>query len=146
MEKSHGAGRSSSGERIKSLKIYTGTDIIEVERVKAAIKGTKGFLDKVFTPEEQAYCRSRGKGRYESFAARFAAKEAASKALGCGIGSCFGLTECQILNQETTGAPSITFTGKALEQLKSLGITSWSVSLSHTEQTAIATVTMIGKD
>ena len=128
------------------MKIYTGTDIIEVGRVKTAIEETKGFKDKVFTPLEQAYCDSRGVGRYESFAARFAAKEAASKALGCGIGAHFGLKECQVLHEGESGAPVMHFTGKALERLEAMGITSWSVSLSHTEHMAIATVTMIGKD
>lgn len=146
MEKSNRASERFARERKKHLKIYTGTDIIEVVRIKKAIEETKGFKAKVFTSAEQSYCESRNKGAYESFAARFAAKEAASKALGCGIGAQFGLKECETLNDAETGAPRIYFTGKAAKKLEELGITSVSVSLSHTDSLATATVTMIGKD
>lgn len=128
------------------MKIYTGTDIIEVARIRKAIEESKGFRDKVFTDAEQRYCDSRNRGAYESFAARFAAKEAAAKALRCGIGAHFGLKECEIRNDSDTGAPGIYFTGKAQKRLEELGILSISVSLSHTDSLATATVTMIGKD
>ena len=128
------------------MKIYTGTDIIEVARIQKALEKTPGFKARVYTSAEQSYCESRGKGAYQSFAARFAAKEAASKALGCGIGVRFGLTECEIVNDSDTGAPRIYFTGKAKKRLEELGITSVSVSLSHTDTLAMAAVTMIGKD
>lgn len=128
------------------MKIYTGTDIIEVVRIRKAIEENKSFKDKVFTAAEQSYCESRNRGAYESFAARFAAKEAAAKALGCGIGAHFGLKECEIRNDSHTGAPRIYFTGKAQKRLEEMGIISVSVSLSHTDALATATVTMIGKD
>lgn len=146
MEKGNGTGRCTARERTKYLKIYTGTDIIEVARIKKAIDENKGFRDRVFTEEEQRYCDSRNRGMYESFAVRFAAKEAASKALGCGIGPQCGLKECEIRNDPNTGAPRIHFTGNAKKRLEDLGITSVSVSLSHIESLATATVTMIGKD
>ena len=128
------------------MKIYTGTDIIEVARIKKAIEETKGFREKVFTAAEQSYCESRKQGAYESYAARFAAKEAAAKALGCGRGAQCGLKQCEILNDAATGAPRINFTGNARNKLDEMGITSVSVSLSHTDSIATATVTMLGKD
>ncbi len=65
----------------------TGIDLIEVERVRAALERERTgarFRDRVFTAGEVAYCESRGRARYQSYAARFAAKEAAMKALGTG--------------------------------------------------------------
>ena len=118
MEKSNRAGKCPARERKRHLKIYTGTDIIEVDRIKKAIEETKSFREKVFTAAEQSYCESRNKGAYESFAARFAAKEAAAKALGCGLGPQCGLKECEIRNDAETGAPQIYFSGNAKKNLR----------------------------
>ena len=128
------------------MKIYMGTDIIEVARIQKALEETPGFKDRVYTPLEQRYCESKKAGVFESFAARFAAKEAAAKALGCGIGAAFALTECETKNDEGSGAPTLHFTGNAKKRLEELGITSVSVSLSHTRTLATATVIMTGKD
>ena len=72
------------------MLVAIGTDLTEVERIRAALTNPRSgrrFRDRVFTPEEQAYCERRGRAAYQSYAARFAAKEAVMKALGQGWGS-----------------------------------------------------------
>ena len=67
--------------------IGIGNDLAEVERIQASLENPRTglrFRDRVFTPGEQAYCERRGAGKYQSYAARFAAKEAVMKALGTG--------------------------------------------------------------
>ena len=83
------------------MKVYTGTDIVQVSRIKNAIMTSKeSFLDKVYTKKEQDYCNSKRAHMYESYAARFAVKEAVSKALGTGIGSDVGLLDVEVVNGE----------------------------------------------
>ena len=68
------------------MRILVGTDIIEIERIRASIeKLGQPFLNKIYTEAEITYCENRGRKKYESYAARFAAKEAVSKAFGTGI-------------------------------------------------------------
>ena len=69
--------------------IGIGNDLAEVERIQASLEDPRTgrrFRDRVFTPGEQGYCERRGAGKYQSYAARFAAKEAVMKALGTGWG------------------------------------------------------------
>jgi len=113
-----------------------GTDIIEVARVKRAISKT-AFKAKVFSTREIEYCEA-GKGA-ESFAARFAAKEAFFKALGTGWRDGMGITEVEILNDDL-GKPSIFLSGKALEAFEQKGAKHVHVSLSHIKDKAVAFV------
>jgi holo-[acyl-carrier protein] synthase len=113
-----------------------GTDIIEVERVKSAISKI-AFKEKIFSIREIEYCEA-NKG-VESFAARFAAKEAFFKALGTGWRDGMGITEVEILNDEL-GKPSIHLSGKALEVFLEKGATHVHVSLSHIKEKAVAFV------
>ena len=73
-----------------------GTDIIEIDRIQQAIEKNEKFLNYVFTEKEQSYCKRKG-NPWQSFAARFSAKEAVSKALGVGLGW-VKFTEIEILN------------------------------------------------
>ena len=116
--------------------IGIGTDIIEVERVEKAIT-QEAFKKKIFTEREVAYCESQKKG--ESFAARFAAKEAFFKALGTGWRDGMGITEVEILN-DSLGKPEIHLTGKAKEVFEQKGGTHIHLSLSHIKSQAIAFV------
>ena len=116
--------------------IGIGTDIIEVARVKKAIS-QEALKKKVFSEREIAYCESQ-KGE-ESFAARFAAKEAFFKALGTGWRDGMGITEVEILNDDL-GKPSIHLSGKANEVFEQKGGTHIHVSLSHIKEKAIAFV------
>ncbi|HHT93622.1 MAG TPA: holo-ACP synthase [Clostridia bacterium] len=127
------------------MKVYTGTDIVQVSRIKNAIMTSKeSFLDKVYTKKEQDYCNSKRAHMYESYAARFAVKEAVSKALGTGIGSDVGLLDVEVVNGER-GKPNLILRGKAMELYNSLNIFSSDISISHTSENAIAFVVMIGE-
>ena len=116
--------------------IGIGTDIIEVDRVARAIS-KEAFKKKVFSEREIAYCESQKKE--ESFAARFAAKEAFFKALGTGWRDGMGITEVEVLNDEL-GKPSIFLSGKAKEVFEQKGGTHIHLSLSHIKTQAIAFV------
>ena len=120
-----------------------GTDIVEVARLKRlADKHGQAFLDRVFTPDERAYCDSR-KRRWEHYAVRFAAKEAVGKALGTGLGADAGLKEIEI-RREITGPPAVQLSGAARETADKLGIREVLLSLSHTDQFALAFVILKG--
>jgi holo-[acyl-carrier protein] synthase len=121
------------------LKVATGVDLIEIERIQAVVaRHGQRYLERVFTPAEREICGVRA----ESLAARFAAKEAVSKALGCGIGE-VSFQEIEVL-QDEKGAPHLVLHGAATEKAAALGLTTWSVSLSHSQSHAIAMVTAIG--
>lgn len=96
------------------------------------------FIDRVFTEAEQAYCGDQD----QHLAGRFAAKEAASKALGCGIGE-ISFREAEILNDEL-GMPVLFLHGKAAERAERLGLKQWSVSITHLKEYAAAVVVMEG--
>ena len=119
--------------------LSTGIDIIEIERFKESVsrQGDK-FLKRVFTNQELLDCGD----RLESLAARFAAKEAASKALGCGIGKVSWLDLEITRNDENQ--PGIILHGTALELAESLNLNTWSISLSHSDEIAIAIVVAMG--
>lgn len=119
--------------------IRTGIDLIEVERFRSQRPEIrKRFADRVFTQAEQAYCRDQD----QHLAGRFAAKEAAVKALGCGIGE-VNLSEVEILNDEL-GMPVLFLHGKAAERAAQLGLKQWSVSITHLKDYAAAVVVMEG--
>jgi holo-[acyl-carrier protein] synthase len=119
------------------MAIYCGVDIVEIDRVRESFEANgSGFRDRVFTAGEIKYCESRKAARFESYAARFAAKEAVSKAFGTGIGEA-GLKNIEVLNDDR-GKPYVVLYNDAkniFESMKGLGI---SISLSHCRQYAIA--------
>ena len=119
-----------------------GTDLIEIVRIQRAIEKNPHFMERVYTANEIAYCR-RKKNAWQSFAARFAAKEAVSKALGTGIGP-VGLMEIEILNAEN-GQPKVVLHGKALELAADRNIQQVHISLSHSEAYAMATAVLEGE-
>jgi holo-[acyl-carrier protein] synthase len=122
--------------------IYSGVDLIEISRVwTAKVRHGERFLQRVFTARELAQCQ----GRAESLAGRFAAKEAAAKALGTGL--CrdgIGWTDIEIGRDEASGAPTLYLHGAAAARAQRLGWTSWSVSLSHDRERVIAFVVALG--
>ncbi|MCG9478970.1 MAG: holo-ACP synthase [Actinomycetia bacterium] len=118
------------------MDIYgVGTDIIEVERVGKAIRDTRSFAARVFTPQEISYCRSRGREMWQSFAARFAAKEAVAKALGTGLGSRLSFLDIEILGPDK---PGVTISGRGALLLEQLEIKKVEVSISATRDYAVA--------
>lgn len=116
-----------------------GVDIIEVPRVRAAIERFgERFLRRLFTPGEIRYCESKA-NKYERFAARFAAKEAALKAIGTGLSRGISWQDVEVV-REPSGRPTLAFTGKAAEFAKRLGSQRASISITHTELVAFAQV------
>ena len=120
------------------MEIYgIGTDIIEVERIKDAIRNNSGFLKRVYTENEINYCNSKNIVRFQSFAARFAAKEAVAKSLAEGVSKNISLKEIELSNMNT-GAPFIKLYGKTEEFSKKLKIKEIKVSVSATDNFAVA--------
>ena len=116
-----------------------GVDIVETARIERMLGDhPERFLERVFTPGEQSDSSS-SKRQQEHLAARFAAKEAALKALGTGWSQGIGWTDIEVVRAEN-GKPSLHVTGRAAEIAGELGIERWHVSLSHIEQCAIASV------
>jgi holo-[acyl-carrier protein] synthase len=112
-----------------------GVDIIETERIAHSIARFGGrFLERVYTDRELTYCN----GRVGSLAARWAAKEAVSKALGTGIGDiCW--QDIEVINDDLQ-RPTIQLHNAAADLATKLGITSLAISLSHTKKYAVAFV------
>jgi holo-[acyl-carrier protein] synthase len=125
----------------KMANLRTGIDMVEIERFEAALRrhGTR-FLARVFTAQELAEVGQ----NTASLAARFAAKEAAAKALGTGIGS-VTWQEIEILRGPAR-EPTLCLHGAAVRLAQSLDLGAWSVSLSHTRTHAVAVVVLQGSD
>ena len=121
--------------------ISIGVDIIEVRRVRETIERTPRFAERVFTAAERAYCQSRGAVAAQHYAARFAAKEAALKALQTGWSGGIGWQDIEVSAKES-GAPLILFHGRARELYHQSGATSAHLSIAHTTEHAIAEVVL----
>jgi holo-[acyl-carrier protein] synthase len=125
------------------MLIGTGVDLIEVERIAHSIERFgERFLRRVYTDHEIAYCRRR-RISAESFAARFAAKEAGAKALGTGISRGVTWNEFQV-SRNHGGRPVLELSGRAARLATELGVRAISLSLTHTGSLAMATVVMEG--
>jgi len=120
-----------------------GTDLIEVQRMQASIdRFGERFLDRVFTEGEIAYCL-RKKQSGESFAARFAAKEAGAKALGTGISRGVSWKEIEV-TREMGQRPILHFSGRAAELARAMGVRGVQLSLTHSRELAMAVVIVEG--
>jgi holo-[acyl-carrier protein] synthase len=116
--------------------VGVGVDIAEVARIRAALTNPRTgerFRRRVFTPDEIAYC-ARRRNAHESYAARFAAKEAVMKALG----RLLGWQEIEVVR--LGGPPGVRLHGRAAERAAAQGILRWHLSLSHTADLAVAYV------
>jgi len=121
--------------------VGSGIDLIEIARIDQAVTryGSR-FLDRVYTKQEQEYCRRKRKFA-ESFAARFAAKEAGAKALGTGIS--FGVSWLEIEVVRPPGQrPTLAFHGRAAQFAARLGAARIALSITHTSQLAMASVVL----
>lgn len=122
------------------MVLRSGVDIIEVERIDAAIlRHGQRFFDRFFTLQELIDCG----GRTPALAARFAAKEAVAKALGTGIGD-VAWKEIEVVNGPRR-EPTLRLHGRARDLAASLGLRHWSISLSHTHEHAVAVVVAMGE-
>ncbi|HEY7679990.1 MAG TPA: holo-ACP synthase [Terriglobia bacterium] len=131
------------GQNSFAMIVGIGVDIAEVARLRQAIeRHGERFLHRVFTPLEISYCQ-RHRNRYDRFAARFAAKEAAMKALGTGWRRGISWRDLEVINAPS-GKPSLNLTGRAQEIFRSLGGTRVLLSLTHTDDYALAQVIIEG--
>ena len=116
-----------------------GLDIAEIDRIEAAItRHDAPFLERLFTPAEVSYCESH-KNRYERYAARFAVKEAAMKALGTGWRRGVRWRDIEV-TREPSGKPGLRLEGVAQEFADRLGVKRISVSITHSGNLALAQV------
>jgi holo-[acyl-carrier protein] synthase len=125
------------------MLLGTGIDLVEIARIAASIERYQDrFLRRVFTDGEIAYC-SRKRNFAESYAARFAAKEAGAKALGTGIHHGVTWTEMEV-RRLPGQRPTLHFSGRAREFADLLGVRHIALSLTHTGQVAMAIVHLEG--
>lgn len=118
------------------MKIRTGVDIIEIERVKKSIEETGGkFCEKVYTKRETEYCESKKTQKYQHYAARFSAKEAIFKAISLDLKNKYDIDwkDIEILNDES-GRPYVNILKQDIE------INSIDISISHCKEYAVASV------
>jgi holo-[acyl-carrier protein] synthase len=121
--------------------VSIGIDIIEVARIREVLLRTPRFTERVFTRAEREYCDSRGVVAAQHYAARFAAKEAALKALQTGWRGGISWQDVEVSARDS-GAPYLIFTGEVLSIFKKFGATATHLSLSHTSEHAIAQVVL----
>ena len=125
------------------MRVNCGTDIIEIERIKDSIEdmGEK-FLERVYTPNEIKYCESKKTQKYQHYAARFAAKEAAFKAISDELNDKYAICwkDIEVVNSED-GKPKLNLIGVNLRNVESIDL-----SISHCKQYAVANVTVLKKN
>lgn len=123
--------------------IGIGIDIVEIARIEKVFANfPQRFRDRVFTEAEIRYSEAR-RNRFEEYAGRFAAKEAAMKALGTGWRRGITFKDIEVVN-EASGKPNLLFSGRAAEILQELGATASFVSITHSESYAVSQVILTG--
>ena len=121
----------------------TGIDVVEIPRIRAAIeRHGERFMRKVYTPDEEAYCRSKA-DLWASFAARWAAKEAVYKAYGHGWRGIWWLNRIEV-TKEPSGKPGIRLLAEAAEAQKARGVKRIELSLTHGREIAFAQALLLG--
>jgi holo-[acyl-carrier protein] synthase len=125
------------------LIVGMGVDIAEVGRVKGVIERQgERFLKRVYTEKEIAYCE-RSKNKYERYAGRFAAKEAAMKALGTGWRAGVRWVDLEVV-RHPSGRPAMELKGEARKIADRMGVKHIAMSITHTEEQAMAQVIFEG--
>lgn len=119
-----------------------GTDLVDIDRFRKVLQRTPGLFDRLFRADELAYAKL-ASDPVPRLAARFAAKEATLKSLGCGVGA-MKLRDIEVLHHED-GRPELRLHAGANEKAISVGAVRFLVTLSHTEQVAQAVVVALGK-
>jgi holo-[acyl-carrier protein] synthase len=119
--------------------VSIGIDIVEVYRIRETLARTPRFGERVFTDRERAYCDAKGAAAAQSYAARFAAKEAFLKALGTGWRGKITWHDMEILNDDL-GVPRFEANGEARRLLTEMNATRIHLSISHTTEHAVAQV------
>jgi holo-[acyl-carrier protein] synthase len=116
-----------------------GIDIAEVYRIRETLARTPRFGERVFTESERAYCETKGAAAAQSYAARFAAKEAFLKAIKTGWRGKITWQDIEVVN-DADGVPSLNVKGEAARLMNELGAARCHLSISHTTEHAIAEV------
>lgn len=122
--------------------VSVGIDMVEISRIASALENPvtgARFRDRVYTRNEIRYCERKRRGKFESYAARFAAKEAVMKALGRGWGSRVGWRDIEVVNRPS-GAPTVRLHDKAADLAREVGAADFSISITHTNDHAMAYV------
>jgi holo-[acyl-carrier protein] synthase len=114
--------------------IRVGTDLIEIGRIRRSLDRYAGFRDRCFTPAEQAYCDARPNPA-ESYAGRFAGKEAVGKALGFGVAGAFAWKEIEIVGRPK---PSVRLSGRLAAVAERNGVRAIDLSMTHSRELAQA--------
>ena len=124
------------------MVIGIGIDIVDLAEFRARLD--EGLIDEIFLPAEIAYARTQLRS-WENFAARLAAKEAAFKALGAGLTEGLGWHDVEVLRDET-GPPRLAWHGRAREIVEARNVTAGHLTLSHSQDSALATVILTGPE
>lgn len=119
--------------------VSIGVDIAEVYRIRETIARTPRFAERVFTAREREYCESRGAAAAQSYAGRFAAKEAFLKALKTGWRGKIAWTDIEVVN-DADGVPVFEINGEAKRLMEGTGAAVVHLSISHTAEHAVAQV------
>lgn len=119
--------------------VSTGIDIVEVYRIRDTISRTPRFLDRVFTKNERAYCEGKGEAAYQSYAGRYAAKEAFLKALKTGWRGKITWHDVEVVS-DSQGVPLLNVKGEAKKILKKHKVDALHITISHTAEHAVAHV------
>ena len=126
------------------MKVCCGTDIIEIKRIKESIEDKKtgqAFIERVYTTKEIEYCESKKTQKYQHYAARFAAKEAAFKAISEQIDDKYSISWKDIeISNNLQGRPKLKLIGIKLNNIENIDL-----SISHCKEYAVANVTLLKK-
>ncbi|MEE8162145.1 MAG: holo-ACP synthase [Acidobacteriota bacterium] len=125
------------------MMVGIGIDIVEIHRIREALEGNQTLEKKVFTDEEIGYCRQR-KNKNQHFGGRFAAKEAALKALGTGWSQGIHWKDVEIIDG-AQGRPTLVFHGTAKEVFEKSGAQRTHLSITHSSEHAVAVVVLEAK-
>jgi holo-[acyl-carrier protein] synthase len=123
--------------------VAIGTDLVELDRFRVTLERTPTIVDRLYTVDERAYARKRNDPT-ERFAVRFAAKEAAMKAMGVGLGE-VAFREIEVVRAKS-GEPSLLLNGSAAQRAEELGIERLLITMTHSDVSAVAFVVALGSD
>jgi holo-[acyl-carrier protein] synthase len=119
--------------------VHVGTDLIEIARIRGSLERYARFRDRCFTAAEQEYCDSRGNPA-ESYAGRFAGKEAVGKALGYGVARAFAWKEIEIVGRPK---PHVRLSGRVAEWAEARGVRQIDLSMTHSRDLAQAVAVVL---
>lgn len=122
-----------------------GVDLVEIaELARTLARWSRRFKNRVFLPEEQAYCDAKTPSA-RHYAGRFAVKEAVAKAFGTGVGAHLGWLDIEVIRDQQTGAPAVRLSKKGQQLARNRGVKQIIVSLAHTRHYAVAQAILVGR-